>query len=273
MFRSSPPSSLSRVRGWVIDMDGVLYHDTEPVPGASELLAAFTEENTPFTLLTNNSSLSPSQYTAKLAAMGVVVPEERILTSALATADYLERTAPAGSPVYAIGGDGLFEAIAGSGMRVTTDYREARYVVVGLNRRLTFQHLQDAVLAIGAGAEFIATNPDLTLPTPLGQIPGNGAIVAAIQAATGRDPVMIGKPEPGIFHWACRYLGLPPANVACLGDRLETDILGGNRAGMITVFVLTGISTEGQLATYEPKPAAAFRGLADLLQAWRQRPA
>lgn len=272
MFRSSPPSSLSRVQGWVIDMDGVLYHDTEPVPGAAELLAAFTEQETPFTLLTNNSSLTPAQYAAKLAAMGIVVSQERILTSALATADYLDRTAPEGSHVYGIGGDGLFEALAESKMRVTPDYRKARYVVVGLNRRLTFQHLQDAVLAIGGGAEFIATNPDLTLPTPLGQIPGNGAIVAAIQAATGREPVVIGKPEPGIFHWACRHLGLAPHNVACLGDRLETDILGGQRAGMITVFVLTGISTEAQLAAYEPKPTASFRGMADLLDAWRHRP-
>ena len=271
MFRPSPPASLAPVQGWVIDMDGVLYHDTEPVPGAAELLAAFTDDGIPFTLLTNNSSLAPDQYSQKLAGMGIVVPEERILTSALATAEYLERTASPGSPVYAIGGDGLMRALGDAQVRVTADYREARHVVVGLNRQLTFQHLQDAVLAIGAGAEFIATNPDLTLPTPLGQIPGNGAIVAAIEAATGRRSLMIGKPEPGIFHWACRQLGLPPDSVACLGDRLETDILGGHRAGMITVFVLSGVSTAEQWEEYEPRPSVSFRGPRELLEAWRQR--
>lgn len=252
-------------------MDGVLYRDTEPIPGAGDLLAAFTDEGTPFLLLTNNSALTPGQYARKIADMGMRVPEEQILTSALATAAYLDENAEPGAPVYAIGSDGLLEALRQSHVRITEDWQEARYVTVGHNRKLTFQHLQDATLAIRHGAQFIGTNPDRTLPTPIGEIPGNGAILAAVEAATDSEPLVIGKPQPRIFDWARSRLGLAAHEVACLGDRLETDILGGDRAGLVTVFVLSGVSTEEDLAHFTPKPDAVFTDAFELLRAWRAR--
>lgn len=271
MPQSPHTSPLQRVKGWIIDMDGVLYRDTEPIPGARELLAAFSKEGVPFLLLTNNSALTPDQYARKISAMGMAVPEEQILTSALATAAYLDEKAEPGSSVYVIGSDGLLQALRHSRVRITDDYREARYVTVGLNRKLTFQHLQDATLAIRRGAQFIGTNPDRTLPTPMGEIPGNGAILAALQAATDVEPLVIGKPQPGIFDWARSRLGLPAQEVACLGDRLETDVLGGQRAGLVTVFVLSGVSTEEDLAGFAPKPDAVFADPFDLLRAWKAR--
>lgn len=271
MPQSSNHASLSHIKGWIIDMDGVLYRDTEPIPGAGELLATFTREGTPFLLLTNNSALTPGQYARKIGQMGMDVPEQQILTSALATAAYLDENAPAGSPVYCIGSDGLIQALQASHVRLTEDWREARYVTVGHNRKLMYQHLQDAALAIRNGAQFIGTNPDRTLPTPIGEIPGNGAILAALEAATDTEPLIIGKPQPGIFDWARSLMGLAAHEVACLGDRLETDILGGDRAGLFTVFVLSGVSTEDDLARFTPKPDAVFRGPFELLDAWKAR--
>jgi len=268
-----PNRLLSRVQGWIIDMDGVLYRDTAVIPGAPEFIRQLQDDGTPFVLLTNNSTLTPKQYAEKIGRMGIQVASAQVLTSSLATADYLLETVGAGTPVYAIGEDGIMEALAESGFVLLgeEDYRQARCVVIGLDRTVTFAKLQAASLAIRGGATFIGTNPDRTLPTPIGLIPGNGALLAAVEAATDRAPFVIGKPQPPIFRWAIARLGLPAERVACLGDRLETDILGGAQVGLFTVFVLSGVSSAEELERFEPKPDAVFDGPAELLESWRHR--
>lgn len=263
--------ALHGIDAWIIDADGVLYRDTEVIAGAPDFIEHLKAEGTPFVILTNNSSKTPAQYVAKLAEMGINVAVEQVLTSGLATTAYLLEEAGPGTAVLVIGEDGILEPLAAAGFTLVQDYESPRYVVVGLDRRLTFARLQDACLAIRRGAAFIGTNGDRTLPTPIGLIPGNGAILAAIEAATDTPPFVIGKPQTPIFRWALGRLGLSAERVACLGDRLETDILGGHRAGLRTVFVLSGVSTAEDLAAFTPKPDVVFADPAELLAAWRSR--
>lgn len=260
---------LRQVRGWIIDADGVLYRDTEVIPGAPEFIAELKTGGTPFVILTNNSTKTPAQYVAKLAEMGIAVEEREVLTSSLATVAHLLAESGPGTPVYVIGEDGIVEALRQGGLDLVDDYRQARYVVVGMDRQVTFAKLKAAALAIRAGAVFIGTNGDRTLPTPEGLIPGNGALLAALEAATDQAPLVIGKPQPEILLWAASHLGVPTSDVACLGDRLETDILGGHRAGMRTVLVLSGVTSQALLDCYDPKPDLVFDSAAELLAAWR----
>ena len=249
---------LKEVQGWILDMDGVLYRDTQPIAGAKELLEFLQEHRIPFLLLTNNSTLTPEQYESKLAGMGIRVPASRILTSSLATAAYLKERLPAGAQLYVIGEDGLRQALRQAGFRIMASRDGCTAVVVGLDRSLTFAQLKEAALAIRAGAAFIATNADRTLPTPEGEIPGNGAILAALEVATGISPVVVGKPEPRILLWAVQQLGLPAQAVACVGDRLETDVVGGRRAGLLTVLLLCGVTTAEHLASASVAPDFVF---------------
>ena len=263
--------TLRDVRGWILDMDGVLYRDTEPIPGAAEFIDHLRREATPFACLTNNSTLTSEQYSRKLANMGIHVPASQVLTSGPATAAFIRSESGPGTPVLAIGEDGVMQALREAELHLTQDYRQARYVVVGLDRRITYDKLRAAGLAIRNGARFIGTNPDRTLPVPEGLVPGNGAFLAALEAATDVAPFIIGKPEPPIFHWALAHLGLKPEETACVGDRLETDVLGGKRVGLYTVFVLSGVSTAEQLSHFQPGPDAVFPSLAELLLAWKKR--
>jgi 4-nitrophenyl phosphatase len=262
---------LRDVRGWILDMDGVLYRETEPIDGAGRFIDHLRQEGTPFACLTNNSSLTSAQYSRKLADMGINVPESQVLTSGPATASYIREEAGPGTPVLAIGEDGVTEALRDAGLELTQDFRRARYVVVGLDRHLTYAKLRAAGLAVRNGAKFIGTNPDRTLPVPEGLAPGNGALLAFLEAATDVEPLIIGKPQAPIFHWALSHLGLKAAETGCVGDRLETDVLGGKQVGLFTVFVLSGVSTREQLAQFEPEPDAVYAGLGELLTAWKQR--
>lgn len=270
MPQHTTTADFDAIEGWIIDADGVLYRDTEVIPGAAEFIAELTAEGTPFVVLTNNSSRTPAQYAAKLSEMGVRLAEDRVLTSGQATADYLHRRG-ASAPIFVIGEAGIREPLCQAGFTLTSNWREARYVVVGLDRQITYRLLTEAGLAVRHGAEFIGTNSDRTLPTPDGQVPGNGAILAALEAATDVAPYIVGKPRPDIFLWAAAYLGLPAARVACLGDRLETDIEGGHAAGLTTVFVLSGASSADDLARFEPKPHFVYPSIGEVWTAWRGR--
>ena len=145
------------------------------------------------------------------------------------------------------------------------------YVVVGMDRSLTFDSLSRATLAIRAGATFIGTNPDMTLPVEEGQIPGNGAVLAALQAASGVEPFIIGKPEAALLEIGMERLGVTREGTAILGDRVETDILGGQRSGLITVLVLSGASTREDLRESGLEPDFLFENVAELVEAWRAR--
>lgn len=256
---------LQIIKAFVIDMDGVLYRGQTPLPGARAFLQALQREGVPYVLLTNNSMLTVAQYVEKLRRMEIEVARERILTSAVATALYLAGRAEPGTPMYMIGMEGLEEALREQGFVLTDE--DPEYVVVGLDTDVTYQKLRTATLAIRAGATFIGTNPDRTLPTERGLEPGAGAILAAIEAATDVQPEIIGKPQPGAFKAAMKRLNTRPDETAMLGDRLETDIAGGARAGLRTILVLTGATSGDHLANAQVKPDMVFDSLEQVLAA------
>jgi len=263
-----PTSVLRPVRHLLIDMDGVLWRGNAPLPGLQDFFAFLSREEIDYTLATNNASRTPDQYAEKLAGFGVKVPEANILTSSLVVAAYLADVAPAGAPVYAIGEEGLIQALETNGFTVTDE--DADYVVVGWDRGLTYQKLTTAVLLIHRGATFVGTNPDVTYPTEEGPAPGNGAILAAVEAATGLEPIVTGKPEPRMYQEALRRMGATPETTAMIGDRIDTDIAGAARAGLTTVLTLSGITTEEDLETSAIEPDLVCDHLADLLAGWEE---
>jgi 4-nitrophenyl phosphatase len=251
-----------RPGGLLVDLDGVVYHGNRVIPDAPAFFRFLRQQDIPFLLTTNNSTLGPHQYVEKLAAMDIEVADSEVLASADATASYLAQQAPAGSRAYVIGEEGLKSSLEAAGFVLAES--DVRYVVVGLDRELTYQKLTQAVRLVRAGAEFVGPNPDTTLPMDDGIIPGAGSFQAAITAATGVRPLIIGKPEPTMLLIGCQRLGTSPADTAIIGDRLDTDIIGGQRAGLQTLLVLTGVSTLGDVERSEVKPDAIFPDLTAL---------
>ena len=262
-------TDLKAISSFIVDMDGVLYRGNTAIPGAREFISALEETGRKFLLLTNNSSLTPAQCEAKLAGMGIRVRQDKIFTSAQATALYLRSIAGAGAKVLLIGMDGIREALLAEGFTLSTD-RDADFVVVGIDFNLSYEKLKEATLAIRAGATFIGTNPDKTLPTEEGLCPGNGAILAALEASTGVKPIIVGKPSPLIFEMALRRLGSSPEETAVVGDRLETDILGAKEAGLRSILVLSGVTDRQFLASSELKPDFVFESVKELAEALRE---
>ncbi len=253
------------MRAAVIDMDGVLWEGDRPLPGLVEFFAALRQRQIRFVLATNNATRTPEQYLAKLARMGVTVTADEIFTSSLATAIYLGERSPNGARLYVIGEDGLLRALSEAGFTFCGLYENgAEYVVVGMDRGLSWDKLATATINIRAGAIFIGTNPDVSLPTEHGITQGNGAILAALQAATGCAPIVIGKPEPTMYQQALRRLGSDPALTMGIGDRLETDILGAVRAGLPSALVLSGVSTRADLAIVSYQPTWVLESIVDI---------
>jgi 4-nitrophenyl phosphatase len=246
-------------RGYLVDLDGVVYHGDRVIPSAPGFFRFLRQRGIPFLLTTNNSTLGPPQYVEKLARMDIEIAETEVLASADATASYLQQQAPSGARVYVIGESGLKDAIAAAGLTLADT--DAQYVVVGLDRELTFANLTVATRLLRSGAAFIGPNPDTTLPTDDGLIPGAGSFQALLTAATGIRPHIIGKPEPTMLLIGCERLGLAPAETAMIGDRLDTDIVGGQRAVMKTILVLTGVSTLHEAAAAVPPPDHVFADL------------
>jgi 4-nitrophenyl phosphatase len=261
--------NLNDIKALVIDMDGVLWRGNTPLPGLTSFFDFLQSRAIPFILATNNSSKTPAQYLQKLAGFGVNVEPKHILTSSLATAVYLEQALEDRAAVYVVGQDGLHEAMRNAGFIVLDDSSQpADAVVAGIDFALTYEKLKHAVLLIQRGARFIGTNGDLTFPLENGFAPGTGSILAAIQAATGVAPVVIGKPERVMFDLAIQKMGSVPERTAMLGDRLETDILGGQQAGLKTIMVTTGVDSEDAIARKGVQPDVIFSGIDELVQYW-----
>jgi 4-nitrophenyl phosphatase len=260
---------LRDAKAWIFDMDGVMYRGAELLPGVKELLDALTLRERPVMLATNNSMSTPEAYEHKLAAMGLDIPAEAVITSAIATRDYLTRTLPEGAGIYVIGMPALREQLFAGTTFHPVQYGEEQpaAVVVGLDLGFTYDKLKAAHEAIRNGALFIATNADSTLPLETGLVPGAGSIVAALAAATEQAPIVIGKPETPMVLAAMSRMGTAPQETVMLGDRLDTDILAGERAGMPTVLVLTGVSTREDLATAEALPDVVVSDLPSLVEA------
>lgn len=253
-------------RAFLFDMDGVLYRGDRALPGAGALLEALDRAGRPFALVTNNSTRTPRQYSVHLRRLGMRVPAGRIVTSAVATAAFLRRQLRPGDPVLVVGEPALRRTIVRAGFRLVWDRPAA--VVVGLDRALTYRKLRAATAALVDGARFVATNPDPLLPTADGVIPGTGAIVAALRYATGRRPVLIGKPRPGLLREAMRRLGVAPSDVAMVGDQRLTDVAAGRAAGVYTILVTSGVAGPG--ASRGPQPDLVVADLRALLHRLRE---
>lgn len=260
----------SDIKAAVFDMDGVLWRGDNPLPGLIELFQWLDEAEISYALATNNASKSLADYERKLAAIGLEhIPSERVLTSAIATAMMMQERYGPGTSIYVFGEAGLRITLADAGYDVDGDDPEV--VVVGLNRDLTYDTLKQATLHLRNGAEFIGTNPDTTFPAPGGQIvPGAGSMIAALEAASGRKATIIGKPELPMFQMALKVVDQPAESTLMVGDRLNTDIVGGQAAGMHTALLFTGITQPDDLTNPQNDcwPDVAFDGLPELLQAW-----
>ena len=263
-------ADLREARAVLLDMDGVVYVGEEPLPGVQELLDYLKATDRNWLFVTNNSSRTPEQFVEKIARMGIGADGGHILSSALATASWLAEQYPNGVRVFMIGQDGLRRALQQEGITVVEDASAAEVVVSGIDFSVRYERLADATLAIRAGARFVGTNGDTSFPSERGQIPGTGALLALLEAATGVTPTVIGKPNAGMFQQAMHKLGTNAAATLMVGDRYETDIAGAIELGMPTAAVLTGITTEEAFRTAARPPDLILPGLPELLDAFRQ---
>ena len=274
-------AQITNIKGLIIDMDGVLWHGNDAVDGLIPFFATLRELAIPFILATNNASLTQQQYIDKLAVMGVEVAAKEILTSSMATATYLaEHLADDERRLFVIGEAGLREPLLEQGFILTDNCQfnppnkagmdNVDVVVSGLDRQLTWDKLATATLHLNAGAQFYATNSDTTLPTELGNVMGNGGVLAALTAVTGVKPISIGKPEPILYQYALAILGCEATNTITIGDRLDTDIFGAVNAGMRSILVLTGISTLADIADVDYQPTWIMQDINDIARTLKE---
>lgn len=258
--------NFNSIRAVLLDMDGVLWRGPETLPGVPEFFAFLQQHQIQFGLATNNSTKTVASYVERLNQIGVPARPENVITSSVATADYISQRYAVDTPVYIIGQDGIRQALAEKGYR--EDPQQARVVVVGMDFAVTYDKFKTATLLIRAGADFIGTNGDRSFPTPEGLIPGNGSLLALLETATDVAPVVIGKPEAAMYQVALQRFGTAPSETLMIGDRIETDILGAHRVGLLSALVLTGTTTAEEAANYPVQAGGIFAGLDTLLAAW-----
>jgi 4-nitrophenyl phosphatase len=257
---------LPGVRGLIVDLDGVVHVGAEPIGGLQTFLSFIGRQAIEVVFVTNNSTKTPQALAHRLETFGLQTDPERILTSALATARYLAERFPNGGGVLPIGEQGLVDALEASGFKVGSD--EPLAVVVGLDREINYEKIRRGASAVLAGAAFVACNVDSGAPSEMGINPGAGAMVAAVQAVCGTGPVVVGKPEPGIFEQAVVRLGLPKDACAVVGDRLDVDIQAAHRAGLSSIFVLSGMDGAELLEESPHQPDMVFDDIGQLSGAW-----
>lgn len=238
------------VKAIILDMDGVLWRDNEPIGNLPEIFSEIGMRGWQVSLATNNATRTINQYVEKLANFGVEVQENQIINSAQAAAIYLKKFFPQGGNVYCVGESALSNTILNKGFNIST--KNVVAVVVAMDRKLTYEKLVRATLLIRSGAKFIATNPDRTFPTPVGLVPGTGATLAALEAASEIKPVVVGKPAPEMYQIAMQRMGILPENTLVVGDRLETDIAGAQEIGCRSALVLSGVTSLQKAQAWKP---------------------
>jgi NagD protein len=251
------------VECWLTDMDGVLVHENQALPGAAEFLDRLKDKQRPFLVLTNNSIYTPRDLSARLSRAGLQVPEQSIWTSALATATFLADQLPNGS-AYVIGEAGLTTALYEVGYTLTD--ADPDFVVLGETRTYSFEAITRAIRLIAAGARFIATNPDVTGPSAEGPLPATGSVAALITKATGKEPYFIGKPNPMMFRSALNRIEAHSENTAMVGDRMDTDVVAGIEAGLETILVLTGSTGADEVERYPFRPSRVLPSIAEVIE-------
>jgi NagD protein len=250
------------IKSWLMDMDGVLVHEEQAIPGADRFISALREREIPFLVLTNNSIYTRRDLAARLRTSGIDIPEKAIWTSALATARFLEDQRPRGS-AFVIGEAGLTTALHQGGYTLTE--RDPDYVVLGETRTYSFERITQAIRLIENGARFIATNPDATGPSPDGSLPATGAVAALISRATGRDPYYVGKPNPLMMRSALNAIEGHSETTAMIGDRMDTDVVSGLEAGLHTILVLSGVATREAAERFPYRASRIVESVADLV--------
>ena len=250
---------------YVFDLDGVIYRGKNLLPGVKETLLTLEQRGEEICFLSNNSTLSRKGYFKKLTHMGIKVKENQFFPSSYLAALYLSQNKC--KEVFVVGEEGIFEELGKVGVKISSNINGVDYVVVGMDRGFNFQKLTIAYQAIVRGAKFLATNADVTFPLEKGTSPGAGAIVKALEASTGKTPLVLGKPQTFGLEKVMQAKGYSPKQVILVGDRLETDIAAGRKAGVITVLVLSGISTlkEAENAAFPLKPHYIISTLKELL--------
>jgi len=250
------------VECWLTDMDGVLIREGSMIPGADEFIRRLREKDRPFLVLTNNSIYTPADLSARLAHIGIDLPEKNIWTSALATAQFLDNQRPGGR-AYVLGEAGLMTAMYDVGYTVSE--ADPDYVVLGETRYYSIEAITRAIRLVANGSRFIATNPDATGPSPEGPQPACGAVAALITKATGVEPYFVGKPNPLMMREGLNKINAHSSVTAMIGDRMDTDVLCGLEAGLETVLVLSGISTRGEVERYPYRPSRIIESVAELI--------
>jgi 4-nitrophenyl phosphatase len=251
------------IRSMILDMDGVLWRGNEQIGNLKKIFKNIDEMGMATILATNNSTRTPQQYLQKLQDYGVELKPWQVLTSSQVAASYLSGLFPGGGPVFIIGEEGLVSALEDEGFY--NQYEGALAVVAGMDRHITYDKLSQACLLVRSGVRFIGTNADKTFPIPSGLVPGAGSLLAALETATDIHAHVVGKPEPDIFRAALHRLNCRPEHILAVGDRLETDIAGGQRLGCPTALVLSGVTNSIQAHEWTPKPEFIFDDLTSLV--------
>ncbi len=248
-------------KGFLIDMDGVIYRSSQLIPGALDFIKLLQKWDIPFLFLTNNSQRTRRDVATKLNRMGMPVTDDHIYTCAMATARFLARQKPEGT-AYVIGEGGLLNALHQNGYAIVD--KNPDYVVVGEGRTLSFEMLEHAVQMVIDGAKLIATNLDPNCPTQTGTRPGCGAIVSLIEQASGTKAFSVGKPSPVMMRQARKELGMATSETIMIGDTMDTDIIGGVQMGYRTMLVLTGTTAREDLRNFAFQPDIVLDSIADL---------
>ena len=247
-------------KGYLIDLDGTMYRGNEPLPYAHAFVHELKEKKIPFLFLTNNSTTSPEDVAERLRTQfNIEATSKDVYTSALAAASYIQEKK--GETAYVLGEEGLKKAVQQVG--VNLQEKNPEYVIVGLHRSVTYLDFEKAVLAIHEGAEFVLTNGDANYPTERGLLPGAGSLGALVELAGKKQPVITGKPERMMMASALDKLNLKKEEVLMVGDNLQTDILAGTSNGIDTLFVLTGVSKEEDIETFNISPTYTVNNLGE----------
>lgn len=254
--------NLHAKRGFICDMDGVIYHGNRLLPGVKEFVEWLYVNNKEFLFLTNSSERSPKELQQKLARMGLDVNEKHFYTSALATAKFISGQAP-GCSAYVIGAPGLVNALYEAG--ITMNDVNPDYVIVGETSNYNYENVLHAVKLVQKGAKLIGTNTDMTCPTENGIIPACRAWVSPIELATGKSAYFVGKPNPLMMRTGLKMLGVHSAEAVMVGDRMDTDIIAGIETGVDTVLVLTGCTSREEVDNFPYRPKYILDGVGDIV--------
>ena len=253
--------ALREKKGFICDMDGVIYHGNRLLPGVKEFVDWLYREGKQFLFLTNSSERSPRELQQKLARMGLEVDESHFYTSALATARFLSTQAP-GCTAYVIGAPGLFNALYDAG--ITMNDVNPDYVVLGETQTYNYDNIVKAVQLVRQGARLISTNPDMTGPSENGIVPACRAFVAPIELAAGKSAYFVGKPNPLMMRTGLRMLGVHSDEAVMIGDRMDTDMIAGIETGLDTALVLSGVTSREEIEAFPYRPRLVLNGVGDI---------